>query len=83
MAFEASERARARSLIESLAEAGVDLRSGVDPALLAIEAGLQAELEAWGRRQTESGGRDAAALAAARRRYVGPAERTIADGDCT
>ncbi len=36
-AFEASERARARSLLDSLAEAGVDLRQGLDPELLKRE----------------------------------------------
>ena len=36
-AFEASERARARSLLDSLTESGVDLRAGVDPDLLRRE----------------------------------------------
>ena len=36
-AFEASERARARSLLESLTESGIDLRAGVDPELLRRE----------------------------------------------
>jgi CHAT domain-containing protein/tetratricopeptide (TPR) repeat protein len=36
-AFAASERARARSLLESLTEAGIDIRAGVDPELLERE----------------------------------------------
>ncbi len=36
-AFEASERKRARSLLDSLAEAGTDIRQGVDAALLERE----------------------------------------------
>jgi CHAT domain-containing protein/tetratricopeptide (TPR) repeat protein len=45
-AFGASERARARSLLESLTEAGVDIRVGVDPRLLEQEAALRQRLEA-------------------------------------
>jgi CHAT domain-containing protein/tetratricopeptide (TPR) repeat protein len=44
LAFQTSERARARSLLETLAEARADIRSGVDPALLARERGLQQQL---------------------------------------
>jgi CHAT domain-containing protein/tetratricopeptide (TPR) repeat protein len=44
-AFEASERARARSLLDSLAEAEVDLRSGIDPDLLARERTAKGALE--------------------------------------
>ena len=40
-ALEASERARARSLLETLAEAQADIRQGVDPALLERERGLR------------------------------------------
>jgi CHAT domain-containing protein len=43
-AFEASERARARSLLESLTEAQVDIRLGVDPELLAREQAVQKSL---------------------------------------
>jgi CHAT domain-containing protein/tetratricopeptide (TPR) repeat protein len=43
-AFEVSERARARVLLESLLEARVDLREGVDAGLLARERTLQREL---------------------------------------
>ncbi len=46
LAFEASERARARSLLESLMEAGVDVRQGVDPNLLTRERRLKRELDA-------------------------------------
>ena len=37
MAFEATERARARSLLDHLTEAGVDIRGGVDRELLSVE----------------------------------------------
>ena len=43
-ALRMSERARARSLIETLAEARADIRQGVDPALLERERGLQQQL---------------------------------------
>jgi CHAT domain-containing protein/Tfp pilus assembly protein PilF len=45
-ALQASERARARSLIESLTEARADIRRGVDPKLLAQERSLQRRLNA-------------------------------------
>ncbi len=45
-AFEASERARARSLLFLLAEAGVDLRSQADPRLLAEEQRLLKKIAA-------------------------------------
>jgi CHAT domain-containing protein len=51
-AFEVSERARARSLLESLAEAGVDLRAGVDPDLLGREQVLNRAFEDWAKRRT-------------------------------
>jgi CHAT domain-containing protein len=44
-AFEVSERARARSLIELLAEARADIRQGVDPSLLDQERSLQRALD--------------------------------------
>jgi CHAT domain-containing protein/tetratricopeptide (TPR) repeat protein len=47
-AFEASERGRARSLLDSLTEAGVDIRVGVAPALLEKEAFLRRRLEVEG-----------------------------------
>jgi CHAT domain-containing protein len=43
-ALQASERARARSLLEMLAEARVDIREGVDAALLERERTLQQQL---------------------------------------
>ncbi len=45
-AFEISERARARGLLDLLAEAGVDLHRGVDPALTERERQLQELLDA-------------------------------------
>ena len=43
-AFEASERARARSLLELLSESHADIRQGVDAALLAQEQALETDL---------------------------------------
>lgn len=43
-AFEASERARARSLLELLSESHAHIRQGVDPALLARERSLETDL---------------------------------------
>ncbi len=43
-AFEACERARARTLLDSLTEAGVDIRQGVESDLLERERSLQREL---------------------------------------
>ena len=43
-ALEVSERGRARSLLEMLTEARVDIRQGVDPALLARERLLRQQL---------------------------------------
>ena len=45
-ALQASERYHARSLIESLTEARVDIRRGADPKLLAQERSLQQRLNA-------------------------------------
>ena len=45
-AIQASERARARSLIETLAAARVDIREGVDPQLVDRERTLQRQLNA-------------------------------------
>lgn len=53
-AFEASERARARSLLDGLADAGVDLRKDIDPALLAREQALREEFDAWALRQRQA-----------------------------
>lgn len=46
MAFEASERARGRSLLETLAETRADVRAGVDPVLLERERAIQQALNA-------------------------------------
>jgi CHAT domain-containing protein/tetratricopeptide (TPR) repeat protein len=43
-ALQASERARARSLLELLAEAEIDVREGIDPALKERERATQARL---------------------------------------
>jgi tetratricopeptide (TPR) repeat protein len=45
-ALEVSERARARSLLESLTEARADIRRGADPILIAQERSLQQRLNA-------------------------------------
>lgn len=45
-ALEASERARARGLLDLLAEAAIDVRRGVDPELKARETGLKTRLSA-------------------------------------
>jgi CHAT domain-containing protein len=55
-AFEASERARARSLLDRLSEAGVDLRHGVDPELLKREQVLKGAFDDWAVRQRRLGG---------------------------
>jgi CHAT domain-containing protein/Tfp pilus assembly protein PilF len=52
-AFETSERARARSLLDLLSEAKAGLRQGVDPALLARERVLTAQLHAKTERQIQ------------------------------
>jgi CHAT domain-containing protein len=46
LALEASERARARSLLESLVEGGVDIRRGIDPQLLEREQRLRRTMDA-------------------------------------
>jgi CHAT domain-containing protein/Flp pilus assembly protein TadD len=50
-AFKTYEQARARSLIDMLAEASADIRQGVDPSLLARERSLQQMLNAEADRQ--------------------------------
>jgi CHAT domain-containing protein len=52
-ALEASERARARSLLEILAEANADIREGVDATLLTRERAVQQQLNAKARQQTQ------------------------------
>jgi len=46
VALQVSERARARNLLEQLAESNVDIRQGVDPQLLERERALQRQLNA-------------------------------------
>jgi tetratricopeptide (TPR) repeat protein/CHAT domain-containing protein len=43
-ALQVSERSRARSLLDMLAEAGADIRQGVDPRLIESERSLQQQL---------------------------------------
>ncbi len=56
-AWKTYEQARARSLIDMLAEANDDIRQGVDPALLARERSLQQMLNAEADRQMHIFGR--------------------------
>lgn len=51
-ALQASERGRARSALETLAETQADIRGTADPALLERESSLQRTLDAWAGRQT-------------------------------
>jgi len=44
MALQTSERSRARSLLDTLSEARLDIRQGIDPALLERERALQKDL---------------------------------------
>ena len=53
-AFEATERARARSLLESLTESGVNLRAGVEPDLLRREQAAKLALDDWADRSRRS-----------------------------
>jgi CHAT domain-containing protein/Tfp pilus assembly protein PilF len=53
LAVQASERARARSLLELLVESRVDVREGVDAALLERERYLTRQLNTKGTRQLE------------------------------
>lgn len=50
-ALQTSERARARALLEMLAEAGADIRQGVDPTLVERERSLQQRLNATAQNQ--------------------------------
>ncbi len=52
-ALAASERARARTLLELLREAGADIRQGVDPALREREQSIEERLNAKASRQVE------------------------------
>src|SRR6185369_13939507 len=53
-ALEASEAGRARTLLETLAEAKTQIREGVDPKLLERERSLQLRLEALSTQQVRS-----------------------------
>lgn len=53
LAFETSERARARTLLELLAEAGTEIRQGVDPVLIERERSLALRLNAKAERQAQ------------------------------
>jgi CHAT domain-containing protein/tetratricopeptide (TPR) repeat protein len=55
-AFEISEKARARSLLESLQESRADIREGVDAALLERERSLQQTLDEKAVRRGQVGG---------------------------
>jgi CHAT domain-containing protein len=55
-AFEASERARARSLLDTLAEARVDLRGGMDPGLVRREQELRRAFADWAERRGRPAG---------------------------
>jgi CHAT domain-containing protein/tetratricopeptide (TPR) repeat protein len=57
LALQTSERARARSLVEMLAESQADIRQGVDPALLERERNLKQQLNAKAQRQIQLTGR--------------------------
>ncbi|MFN0088264.1 MAG: CHAT domain-containing protein [Blastocatellia bacterium] len=64
-AWQTSERARARSLLEMLAEPRADIRQGVDPALLARDHAIQRQLNAKAALQSRMlGGRHTDAQAA-------------------
>jgi len=58
-ALEASESSRARTLLETLAEANADIRQGVNYQLLERERALQRQLDANAQRQLKLGGRSA------------------------
>ncbi|NQE33453.1 CHAT domain-containing protein [Microcoleus asticus] len=53
-AFQASERSRARTLLELLQEANADIRQGVAPELLQRERNLQQQLDALETRRIET-----------------------------
>ena len=57
LAFEASERSRARSLVDMLAESAGGLRAGVDPQLLARQKEISDALNAKGTRLLPIAGR--------------------------
>lgn len=60
-AFQAAERARARSLLEGLLEAQVDIRKGVDPSLLERERSVRQLLSGKNQRRVRLLGKTSAA----------------------
>ena len=66
-AFEAAERARARSLLDNLAQARIELRADVDPVLLRREEAVNKAFDAWAEGQRRSAGAHREADAAAYR----------------
>jgi CHAT domain-containing protein/Tfp pilus assembly protein PilF len=70
-ALKTYEQARARSLIDMLAEASADIRQGVDPELLARERSLQQMLNLEAERQMRLfGGQHTEEAASAKRRKI-------------
>ncbi len=75
MAFQTAERARARSLLDLLREARVEIRHGADPALLEEERRLRVGLDAKAERLTRVlSGKPAPEQAAEARRELAEAE---------
>jgi len=71
VALQASERARARTLLDTLAEAGADIRQGVDPQLVERESSLQRQLNLKAQQQAKLlGGQHTAEQAAALAREI-------------
>jgi CHAT domain-containing protein/Tfp pilus assembly protein PilF len=58
LAFEASERARGRNLLEVLSAARADIRQGVDPLLLERQRSLQRQINAKERLRMQLAGRN-------------------------
>ena len=73
-AFVAAERERARSLLEMLAEARVDIRQGVDPALLERQRALVGQLNSKAERLLGLHGEGAEEKAAALKQEIGELE---------
>ncbi len=70
-ALQASEKARARSLLELITEARAGIRQGADPALLERERSLRQSISARAERQTRMlGGKHSAEQAAAAAREI-------------
>jgi CHAT domain-containing protein/tetratricopeptide (TPR) repeat protein len=57
-AFEASERSRARALLDSIGETQISISEGVDPKQLARQVSLRASLDAKAERYTQLRGSD-------------------------